>query len=440
MNFQESIDYLEKEIGFASVPGLERIQNLLDKLGNPQESYKTIHIAGTNGKGSATAMLSSILMQTGQKIATYTSPHLERYNERFIINGVEISDERFAEIMTETKASCDALREEGKEVPTLFEVVTAAGFLYFAKENVDIAVIEVGLGGRFDATNVMKTPLLSMIMSISLDHTEYLGTTIAQIAMEKGGIIKKNCPTVLYSQDKVVYNMIGEIATSLQSPLTCLQDATVSVSSQTLEGTIFDVTTELFSYEGVYLPLLGHHQIQNCLTVLAACHVLVQNGIALTKEHILEGLRRAKWAGRMEVFHSTPLTIIDGAHNVDGIARLSESISTYLPNTSLTLVLGVLGDKEYEEMANTILPLAKQVIFTEPHSERKLSANILANIAKNKNIPYFVEQEIPNAFQKAVEITEPNEAILCCGSLYMIGDLRKHVVAFTKGGNENVQF
>ncbi|MBQ9092255.1 MAG: bifunctional folylpolyglutamate synthase/dihydrofolate synthase, partial [Anaerotignum sp.] len=189
MNYFECIHYLEEEVGFGSVPGLKRIQSLCDKLGNPERGLSVIHVAGTNGKGSAVAMLSSILKEAGYRVGTYTSPHLERYNERFIINGDEISDEDFAKEITLMKNTCDALAKEGKDVPTLFEIVTGAAFHYFAEQKVDILVLEVGLGGMYDATNIIPSPLLSLIMSISIDHTDFLGDSIEKIAAEKAGII-----------------------------------------------------------------------------------------------------------------------------------------------------------------------------------------------------------------------------------------------------------
>ncbi len=198
MNMQECIHYLEEEVGFASRPGLERIRLLCDKLGSPEKKLSVIHIAGTNGKGSAAAMLSSILTAAGYRTGTYTSPHLERYNERFLISGEEISDEDFCYEITLAKQACEELEAEGKDVPTLFEIITGAAFHYFARQNVDVLVLEVGLGGTFDATNVVEKPLLSLIMSISIDHTEFLGSSLERIAKEKAGIIKKNCPVVLY--------------------------------------------------------------------------------------------------------------------------------------------------------------------------------------------------------------------------------------------------
>ena len=211
MDYKEALNYIDSLNILGSKLGLERVENMLERLGKPQNKYKIIHVAGTNGKGSVSSMLTSILIEAGYKTALYTSPHLERYNERYIINGKEISNEDFARYMDIIKKYADEMEKDGIGMPTVFEQLTAMAFLYFADEKVDIAVIEVGLGGRFDATNVIEEPVLSVIASISLDHTEFLGDTVEKIAFEKGGIIKNDCPTVLYNQDKKVYNVIKNI-------------------------------------------------------------------------------------------------------------------------------------------------------------------------------------------------------------------------------------
>jgi len=385
MNYTECIQYLEEEVGFGSVPGLERIQALCSKLGNPEKKLSVIHVAGTNGKGSAVSMLSSILQAAGYRVGTYTSPHLDRYNERFLINGNEISDADFAKEITLMKEICSELATEGKAVPTLFEIVTGAAFHYFAEQKVDILVLEVGLGGKYDATNIIPAPLLSLIMSVSIDHTDFLGSSIEEIAAEKAGIIKKNCPVVLYSQDKIVYNIMWTKAQEEDAPFYCPENTEIHISSQNLEGTVFSVKSNQFHFEDLYLPLLGSYQIQNCITVLEACAVLQKQGLSLSEEFIRTGLKNARWAGRMEVCGKEPLVLLDGAHNVDGISQLAASIQTYFNDKKVTLILGVLGDKEYNKMAEYILPHADTVILTEPHSERKLDVFTLARSISNHN-------------------------------------------------------
>ena len=428
MNYNECIHYLEEEVGFGSVPGLERIQALCDKLGNPEQKLSVIHVAGTNGKGSAVAMLSSILQAAGYRVGTYTSPHLERYNERFIINGQEISDKKFAEEITLMRNICIELKAEGKAVPTLFEIVTGAAFHYFAEQNVDVLILEVGLGGKYDATNIVPKPLLSLIMSISIDHTDFLGDSIEKIATEKAGIIKKNCPVVLYSQSKIVYNIMWTKAQELNAPFFSPEDTKIHISAQNLTGTVFSFENELLTVKDLELPLLGSYQVGNCITVLEACKVLQNGGLTLPEEAIRTGLKNARWAGRMEICGKDPLVILDGAHNADGILQLANSIKTYFANKKVTLILGVLGDKEYDKMAEHILPHSDSVILTEPHSERKLDVFSLARSISKHNGMIYTEKEIEAAYEKALSITPDDGIILCCGSLYMIGAMRTYIL------------
>lgn len=427
MNLQECIHYLEEEVGFASCPGLERIQLLCDKLGNPEKKLSVIHIAGTNGKGSAAAMLSSILAAAGFRIGTYTSPHLERYNERFLINGSEISDADFCREIALAKQACGELIAEGKEAPTLFEIITGAAFHYFARQNVDILVLEVGLGGAYDATNIVEKPLLSLIMSISIDHTEFLGPSLEQIAKEKAGIIKKNCPVVLYSQQQIVYNIVKAAASEKDAPFFCPDDAEVSVFSQNLDGTVFSVKSRLMSYQNLHLPLLGNYQVPNCVAVLSACAVLRERGIPLPEKAIREGLANARWAGRMEICGRRPLVLLDGAHNADGISQLAASLSIYFQDKKITLILGVLGDKEYRKMAEEILPFAHTVILTEPESHRKLDVLTLSRSISGFSGMIHLEKNVEHAFQKALAVTPESGVILACGSLYMVGALKSYL-------------
>ena len=428
MNYNECIHYLEEEVGFGSVPGLERIQALCNKLGNPEQRLSVIHVAGTNGKGSAVAMLSSILQAAGYRVGTYTSPHLDRYNERFTINGKQISDEDFAAEITLMKKICLNLAEEGQAIPTLFEIVTGAAFHYFEQQKVDILILEVGLGGKYDATNIVPAPLLSLIMSISIDHTDFLGDSIEKIAAEKAGIIKKNCPVVLYSQSEMVYNIMWTKAREMNAPVYCPDHAEVHISSQSLVETVFSVKTDLLDMQDIELPLLGSYQIGNCITVLEACAVLRERGIDLPEDAIRTGMKNARWPGRMEICGKSPLVILDGAHNADGIYQLANSIATYFDNKKVTLILGVLGDKEYDKMAEFILPHAEAVILTEPHSERKLDVFSLARSISDYNGMIYTEKEIENAFEKALSITSADGIILCCGSLYMIGAMRTYIL------------
>lgn len=433
MHYTEAIQYLENEVGFASIPGLSRIQALLQRLGNPQDHLQYIHIAGTNGKGSAAAMLTNILQQNGYHVGRYTSPHLARYNERITINQKEISDVDFAEVISLMRIHCDAMRSDGEDVPTLFEILTAAAFQYFAEHNVDIVVLEVGLGGTYDATNVISSSLLSLIMSISIDHTDFLGNTLEEIASEKCGIIKKNCPVVLYSQEKNVYNIAEAKAKQQHAPLYYVSNSHVTIHKQDFSGTCFSVENDLITYNNIMLPLLGDYQIQNCITVLEACTILKQYGLHLEDADIRYAIAHTTWAGRMEILNQNPIVLLDGAHNTDGITQLASTLPTYAQERKITLLLGVLGDKEYQLMLSKIFPLVSCAVLTEPQSHRKLDADILKQVAVSYGKPLMIETDIAKAYEIAYAHTAQQDMIVCCGSLYMIGALRNYIIEKTGG-------
>ncbi len=422
MNYLESLKYIEEIEFFGSKPGLERISVLMNKLDNPQDSLKFIHVAGTNGKGSTTAMLTYILKENGYKVGTYTSPHLETYNERFMINGENISDEDFAKCVSVVKEVCETLSDK----PTIFEVLTAVAFKYFYDKKVDFVVLEVGLGGRFDATNIIKNPVLSVITSISFDHVEYLGDTLEKIAYEKAGIIKESCPTVLYRQSDEVKNVIEAVCKDKSSKLFYAENEKIEVLEQKISGTKFNIGNEFISLENVKITLMGDYQIKNSALVLTACGALRKCGIKLEDDLILKGIEKAKWHGRMEIVDSSPMVLLDGAHNTDGITMLSKSLKKYFSDKKITLVVGILGDKEYMKMVETIAPLAAKIVFTEPRSARKWHLDELECLNfDDKNI--YKESDIKKAVEKAYEITAKDDVICCAGSFYLIGEIYKIV-------------
>ncbi len=427
MDYQQALTYIHQISVFRSTTtlGLSRIQELLKRMGNPQKKVKCIHVAGTNGKGSACAMLQSILTENGYCTGLYTSPHLISYKERYQIDGVCISEERFAQEVCFIKQYYTQMIEEGLEAPTLFEFLTAMCFHYFATEAVDILILEVGLGGLCDATNVIETPLLCLIMSIGMDHMEFLGNDLEQIAIEKAGIIKENIPVVLYPQKNLVYNRIVEICNHKKASLYDLQsDVNINIHLQNLEKTLFSVSTKYFKHT-IHLNLLGDYQIQNSITVLLACHVLKQNGLDLTEKQILTGIQKSHWQGRMELVHHHPIVLLDGAHNTDGICMLCQSIKKYFKHQKITLLLGILNDKEHQKMIQKILPLVNIVVLTEPQSNRKLNINDLEKEISHKKI--FKNAQVTEAYQTALSVTAKKDVIICCGSLYMIGEIKNYI-------------
>ena len=425
MTYQQAMEYIDEVYKLGTMLGLNRVELLMEELGNPQETMKTIHVAGTNGKGSTAAMLTNVLRQQGYRVGMYTSPHLQRYNERYLVNGVEISDEDFGTLMGEVKAACDKMVAKGLGQPTIFEVVTALGFLYFAKEQVDYLVLEVGMGGRSDATNVIHHPVLSVITSISLDHMEFLGDTLSKIAYEKGGIIKEGCPVVLYTQGQEVYDTICAIAEEKHSKLYFVEEEGIHPLHQDIRGTAFDIFNEYVSYCGLRIGLLGEYQLHNAATVLLAIHALRENGVEISEDAVRKGLSTTKWSGRMEVVEENPTVLLDGAHNIDGIHMLAESLKLYFADKDITLLVGILGDKEYEKMMDVLLPLAKKVVLTEPNNSRKWDVDTLTETISHYTAEIHREKDIAKAYDLAKSITAKDQVLCCAGSLYLIGELYK---------------
>ena len=423
MKYQEALKYIEQIEYFGSKPGLERISALMDVLGNPEEELKVIHVAGTNGKGSTTAMLTYILKENGYRVGTYTSPHLESYNERFMINGENIPDDKLAEYVTIIKDACEGLTDK----PTVFEVLTAVAFKYFYDEKVDYVVLEVGLGGRFDATNLISKPVLSVITSISFDHVEFLGDTLEKIAFEKAGIIKEGCPCVLYRQSNEVKKVIETVCKDKNSTFYYADEEEISVLKQEISGTVFSVKNKYIDFENVSIRLIGDYQIKNACLVLLAAEALRLNGVELKDELILSGIEKSKWHGRMEIVGKDPTVLLDGAHNLDGIAMLSGSLKKYFADKKITLLVGILGDKEYGKMVETIAPLASKIVFTEPRSNRKWHLESLEEFENMGDIKVYKESDIKKALELAFSITEKEDVICCAGSFYLIGEIYKLV-------------
>lgn len=421
MNYADSITYLEQETKTGTRPTLERMKTAMERMGNPQNKLSCIHVAGTNGKGSAVAMLSAVLQANGYRVGMYTSPHLLHYNERIQINQTPISDTDFATYLSKVKACCQQMPEP----LTTFEVLTAVAFLYFADNAVDFVVLEVGLGGRYDATNIIAQPLLSILMSISFDHTAFLGNTLAEIAYEKCGIIKKNCPVLVYPQQDEVYQIAKQTANKFSAPFYCATKSDIQIQSMDMEKTVFSVKNAYITYPEIILPLSGAYQIQNCIMVCNACAILQKQGISLSQSAILDGILHTTWAGRMEFIPQKPLLLLDGAHNADGVAKLAQTLPLYTKNKKITLLLGILQDKAFQTMIETILPLVDQTICTETASHRKTDVAILTEIASHHQKPVFAEPDVQKAFALAKQITQPQDIILCCGSLYLVGAIHE---------------
>ena len=424
MRYEEAMKYITEVGNFGSNYGLERTHKLLEYLGNPEKDLKLIHIAGTNGKGSTTSMITEILIGAGYKVGMYTSPFIEEFEERIQINRRNIPKETLANLIDEVKVAVDRVIEEGYNHPTEFEIITVLMLLYFKKEKIDFGVIEVGLGGRLDSTNVI-IPILQVITSISFDHTNLLGNTLEEIAGEKAGIIKKNIPTVIYPQEEEALKVIKNKCAAMESDLYTADKDNMKFVKVVNE----DKPYQLLKYKeefDIFLPLLGEHQILNLSVAMKVIEVLNNRKIVnITTESIIKSIKNVTWKGRLEVLSNNPYVVIDGAHNIQGIKTLSRNIKKYFKYENLHLILGILADKDVEEMIKIITPIAKQVYAVTPNSIRAELADDLKNeiVKYNANCRAFDEYE--EAYLEALKNAKENDIILASGSLYMIGDMRK---------------
>ena len=428
MRYEEAMKYITEVGNFGSNYGLERTYKLLEYLSNPEKDLKFIHIAGTNGKGSTTSMIAEILMGAGYKVGMYTSPFIEEFEERIQINRNNIPKEKLASLMDEVKSAVDKVIEDGYSHPTEFEIITVLMLLYFKKENIDFGVIEVGLGGTLDSTNVI-TPVLQVITSISFDHTNLLGNTLEEIAREKAGIIKSGIPTVIYPQKVEALKVIENKCSEMNSKLYIANCDNFKFENVVNE----DRPYQLLKYNNevdILLPLLGEHQITNLSVAMTAIEVL--NNINITNillDSIVKSIKKVKWKGRLEVLSKNPYVVIDGAHNIQGIETLSRNIKKYFKYENLYLILGILADKDVQEMIKVIAPMAKKIYAVTPNSIRaELAEDLKREIIKyNENCEAY--DDYKEAYLTAINDANENDFVLASGSLYMIGDMRKIIKA-----------
>ena len=424
MKYQEAIKYITEVGNFGSNYGLERTYKLLEFLDNPHGKLKIIHVAGTNGKGSTTAMITSMLKEAGYKVGMYTSPFLEEFEERIQINGNNIPKEKLAQLMTKIKYAVDKVIEEGYNHPTEFEIITALMFLYFATEKVDFAVVEVGLGGRLDSTNVI-TPILSVITSISFDHTNILGNTLEEIAREKAGIIKAGIPTLIYPQEEIVEKVLSEKCEELGAKLYKINKDDAKLVEIIKEDKIYQlVKVKLDDEYDVKLQLLGEHQILNLAVALKALEIIKDKAAKLSKESIIKALSEVRWNGRLEVMSNEPCVVIDGAHNIQGITQLDKNIKKYFKYDDLYLILGILADKDVDHMVKVITPQVKKVFTVTPNSIRAETSEELMGVVKKYNQGCQAYSDYKNAFEDALKLCKKDDLLLISGSLYMIGEMR----------------
>lgn len=424
--YEEAVAYIENIPKFTTKNKLEHTRKCLDLLGSPDKDRKIIHVAGTNGKGSVCAFLSSMLEQGGFRCGLFTSPHLVKINERFQINEVMISDQRFTEAFTEVKNLADRLVEEGDYHPTYFEFLFLMGMIVFKQEDVDYIVLETGLGGRLDATNSVLSPMACVITSISLDHVEYLGDTIEKIAGEKAGIMKKGVPVIFDGNRKEAAEVIKARAEELGCPWYEVKESRQKLLNYIPEGIRFLSASGVYGETELFVPFIARYQMMNAALALETMGVLREEH-GLEKETLIKGIGGAKWQGRMETI--LPGVIVDGAHNEDGIARFVETVSYFQKEYPITLLFSTVADKEIPDMIKRVckgLQFAN-VVTTEIWGSRKQSAKELAELFRlNGCSQVFVEPNPGKAFELAYE-KKGDGLLFVAGSLYLAGEIKDYV-------------
>lgn len=415
MTVQEAIAYIESVSWKGSRPGLERPAELMRRLGNPEKALKYIHIGGTNGKGSTASMTASILRKAGYKTGLYTSPHLYRFNERIQVDGQQIPDEDLAEVTAYVKPFAETM----EDVPTEFELVWCIAVEYFKRQSCDIVVVEVGMGGELDATNVIGVPEVAVLTNIGLDHTGILGNTVEEIAQTKAGIFKEGGSAVIYRSEPSVEKLLEEVCRQRNMTLKKADFASIKRHSYGLEGQVFDCG----SRKGLELPLLGDHQLYNASVVLSIIDTLIEKGYSITEDHIRQGMKDVVWPGRFDIVSRDPLFIIDGGHNPQCFDALMKNIRDYLPGKRIVALTGVLADKDYGEMYKPVLPFVEQFVCITPPNDRKLEAADLAKHLQSVGAKAQAADSIAQGVQLAKELAGNDGAVLCFGSLYSIGEV-----------------
>ena len=428
MDYKESLVYLRDLTKFGFNFGLDRVKELLRRLGNPEKTMTYIHVGGTNGKGSVTSMLCSMLMAAGEKPGMFTSPHLHSYRERFRIGGEMISHEDVARCLNEIKPHIEAMMEAGFEQPTEFEVNTVMAFYYFAQKGVKVAVMEVGMGGEIDATNVIENTKVAILVNVALEHTEYLGDTKEKICLTKSGIIKKDCHFISGCQEDSLQTLLKQrVAEEGAKDLSLLAtDFDGVFESETAEAQYFTYKDQGVTLEHLCLPLMGRHQIGN-----AAIAVRAALAFGLDEKAIREGLAATTWACRLEKVAEDPLTIIDGAHNDHGMGVLTAYLKDHYADKTVIVLIGMLADKEREKAIALLGPLTDKVVVTRPNSPRAGDFEMIAEFFKPYCDEIYLDENIPAACRKAQELAKEageNALLLITGSLYMVADARGYLL------------
>ncbi len=426
MLYEEARVYLDQVSKYGSVLGLESIKGLLEELENPQNDLTFIHIAGTNGKGSILAYISGILTEAGYRTGRYISPTVMEYLERFQVDGKYMAEDELGAIIEKVKNAARRSIEKGNPSPTVFEIETAAAFLYFKEKACDVVVLEAGFGGLLDATNIIKNTKICVFASISMDHMGILGDTLKEITKNKAGIIKTGADVISAPQREEVFIILKAKAGEKECRFFNAEPEKIIIHEETLEGQSFSYK----QYKNVEISLSGRHQLENAVTAIEAIERLQRRGYKIGDRAIRKGLKNASWPGRFMLVNKEPVIIADGAHNVDAVKRLTESIRTYFPDKKIIGILGVFKDKEYEKMIEIIAPYFKYIYAIElPNKERSLAKEKLSEILKAYHVNSETTGSVQEALEKAKERAGDKEVILTFGSLSYLGE----VIRLTRG-------
>jgi len=432
LNYSQAEKYLNSFVNYEQIPGvsyaqpgysLRHVEELLNRMGNPELAARTIHIAGTKGKGSVAAMIAQVLTTAGYKTGLYTSPHILNLRERISIDGNMISEAEFAATMAEIMPFIESMKQDAAFRPlTYFEALTLLAFAYFQKEQVDFQVLEVGLGGRLDATNVVPNPAVCIITSISLDHTQILGNTIEEIAREKAGIIKPGCRVVLSPQPEEAASVISDICREQEAKVVQVgKDVTWHKTGGDLSHQSLVVKGRTNKYQ-VSISLLGDFQLENAATAVAALEILASEGFAVSAADIAQGLARVKWPGRFQILRQQPTVLVDGAHNVASMRRLVNNIKAYFANKRIVLVFGTSCDKDIPGIINELIPLSPQVIVTQASHSRAAPLATLAAEFTKRGIKPETARTVTEAILRALSLADRTDLICVTGSLFVVAE------------------
>ncbi len=418
--YKKVITLLDNSKGLGIRPGLTAIEGLLSLMGDPHKGLKYIHIAGTNGKGSTSAFIASILIEAGYKVGVYNSPYTSKINETIKINNKEISDSELLAIILKISSLIEGSGLDKNSYPTEFEIITSAALMYFCQESCDLVVLEVGMGGRLDATNIIPCPEVAVITPIGMDHMGFLGNTLEAISYEKSGIIKSQGTVISSQQEKEALEVIKRVSEEKKASLKVVNNKDIFIEEEDITGQ----TLSYKDYMSLKITLLGKHQRENAALAVEAIEVLINNGYSISRKDLYQGLLKATWPGRFQIMRKEkPLFIRDGAHNIQGAQALHNTLIHYFPDKKITFILGFLRDKSFKEILELIGPIAKTVFLVTPNSPRALSAEELAEAAGKYFNDIHIVKDIDRTVEYLIKEAGDDEIICAFGSLYFIGEI-----------------